>query len=96
MSSFVNRRNVLRLGTGAAAATLVGPGLVLASLSTAAQQNTAAALVQKTAAQVLDLVMTKTGAAREAGILKVLETDFDLDYMARFTLGVHWNKASPE
>ena len=95
MPAFVNRRNVLRRGTGAAAAALVGPGLVAASLPAAAQQN-AAELVQRTAAQVLDLVMTKTGAAREAGILRVLQTDFDLDYMARFTLGVHWNKASPE
>jgi phospholipid transport system substrate-binding protein len=93
--AFVNRRNVLRRGAGAAAAALVGPGLVAASLPAAAQQN-AAELVQRTAAQVLDLVMTKTGAAREAGILRVLQTDFDLDYMARFTLGVHWNKASPE
>jgi phospholipid transport system substrate-binding protein len=96
VSSFVDRRNVLRLGAGAAAAALVGPGLVVAPLSAAAQQNAAAELVQRTAAQVLDLVMTKTGAAREAGILRVLESDFDLNYMARFTLGVHWNKASPE
>ena len=94
MSSFVNRRNVLRLGAGAAAAP-VGSGLAGAFLPAAAQQNTAAELVQRTAAQVLDLVMTKTGAAREAGILRVLETDFDLNYMARFTLGVHWNQASP-
>ena len=57
MSSFVNRRNALRLGAGAAAATLVGPGLVAASLPAAAQQNAAAGLVQRTAAQVLDLVM---------------------------------------
>ena len=95
MSSFVNRRNALRLGAGAAAATLVGPGLVLASLPAVAQQSAAAELVQRTAAQVLDLVMTKTGAAREAGILRVLETDFDLNYMARFTMGVHWDKATP-
>jgi phospholipid transport system substrate-binding protein len=93
--SFVNRRNVLRLGAGVAVAALVGPGLVVATLPAAAQQN-AADLVQRTAAQVLDLVMTKAGAAREAGILRVLETDFDLDYMARFTLGVHWDTASPE
>lgn len=91
----VSRRNALRLGAGAAVA-LVGPGLVVASLPAAAQQNAAAELVQRTAAQVLDLVMTKTGAAREAGILRVLESDFDLNYMARFTLGVHWNQASPE
>jgi phospholipid transport system substrate-binding protein len=96
VSSFVNRRNVLRLGAGAAVTAVVVPGLAVASLPAAAQQSAAAELVQRTAAQVLDLVMTKTGAAREAGILRVLETDFDLNYMARFTLGVHWDKASPE
>ena len=46
--------------------------------------------------RVLDLVMTKTGAAREAGILRVLETDFDLNYMARSALGKHWNDATPD
>jgi phospholipid transport system substrate-binding protein len=40
--------------------------------------------------------MTKTGAAREAGILRVLETDFDLNYMARSALGKHWNQATPD
>ncbi|HEY4213037.1 MAG TPA: ABC transporter substrate-binding protein [Steroidobacteraceae bacterium] len=93
MPSFVNRRSVLRLGTGAAAVALAGPG---ASLPAAAEQNSAAQLIQRTAGQVLDLVMTKTGAAREAGILRVLQTDFDLNYMARSALGLHWNQASPE
>lgn len=93
MPSFVNRRSVLGLGTGAAAVALAGPG---ASLPAAAEQNSAAQLIQRTAGQVLDLVMTKTGAAREAGILRVLQTDFDLNYMARSALGLHWNQASPE
>jgi phospholipid transport system substrate-binding protein len=91
-----NRRNALRLGAGIAAAALVGPGLAVASLPAAAEQNSAAELIQRTAGQVLDLVMTRTGTAREAGILRVLQTDFDLDYMARTALGVHWNQASPE
>jgi len=96
VSSFVNRRSALRLGAGAAAAALVGPSLVVASLPAAAEQISAAELIQKTAVQVLDLVMTRTGTAREAGILQVLETDFDLNYMARSALGIHWNQASPE
>jgi phospholipid transport system substrate-binding protein len=94
--SFVDRRSALRLGVGAAAVALVGPGLVVASLPAAAEQNSATELIQRTAGQVLDLVMTRTGAAREAGILRVLETDFDLNYMARSALGIHWNQASPE
>jgi phospholipid transport system substrate-binding protein len=44
---------------------------------------------------MLDLVMTTTGAAREAGFLRVLQTDFDLIYIARSALGVHWDQASP-
>jgi phospholipid transport system substrate-binding protein len=94
--SFVNRRNALRLGALAAAVTLVGPGLVVASLPAVAEQNSTVDFIQRTAVQVLDQVMTKTGAAREAGILGVLETDFDLTYMARTALGAHWNQASPE
>lgn len=91
-----NRRNALRLGAGAAALALVGPGLAVASLPAVAEQNNAADLIRRTAGQVLDLVMTRTGAERVAGILRVLETDFDLNYMARAALGTHWNQASPE
>ena len=96
MSPFVNRRNVLRLGAGAAAVALVGPGLSAVSRPAVAEQSSAVELIQRTAAQVLDLVMTKTGAAREAGILRILETDFDLNYMARSSLGTHWNQATPD
>src|SRR5215471_3602053 len=90
---FVHRRNILLV---AAAATLVAPGLLVAPRPAAAEQSPAADLIQRTAGRVLDLVMTKTGAAREAGIMRVLETDFDLNYMARSTLGRHWDQASPE
>jgi phospholipid transport system substrate-binding protein len=89
---FVHRRNVLLLAAGAAA-ILVVPGL---AQQAAAEQSPATDLIQRTANRVLDLVMTKTGAAREAGILRVLETDFDLNYMARSALGKHWNDASPD
>lgn len=92
---FVHRRSILLLAAGAAA-TLVGPGLPVASGQAAAEQSPAAELIKRTAGQVLDLVMTKTGAAREAGILRVLETDFDLNYMARSALGKHWNQATPD
>ena len=96
MPLFVPRRNMLRLAAGVAAVALVGAGLPVASRPAAAEQNSAAELIQRTWAQVLDLVMTKTGAAREAGILRVLETYFDLDYMVRSSLGTHWNRATPE
>ena len=91
---FVHRRSILLLVAGAAA--VVGPGLLVASGQAAAEQSPAAELIKKTAGRVLDLVMTKTGASREAGILQVLETDFDLNYMARSALGKHWNQATPD
>jgi phospholipid transport system substrate-binding protein len=87
---------MLRLAAGVGAVVLVGTGLSVASRPAAAEQNSAAELIQQTAAQVLDLVLTKTGAAREAGILRVLETYFDLNYMVRSSLGPHWNRATPE
>ena len=92
---FVHRRNILFVVAGAAA-TLVGPGLSVLSRQAAAEQSPAADLIQRTAGRVLDLVMTKTGVAREAGILRVLETDFDLNYMVRSALGNHWNQATPD
>lgn len=80
---------MLHLAAGAAAA-VVAPRLAAADLDPAAQ------LIQKTAAQVIELIKTKTGAARESGILQVLESEFDLNYMGRSALGVHWNQATPE
>jgi phospholipid transport system substrate-binding protein len=56
----------------------------------------AAALIKKTAEEVIGIITTKTGADRQAGIQKVLETDFDLAAMGRSSLGTHWNQASPE
>ncbi len=55
-----------------------------------------AKLVEETAAQVIDIVKTKTGAARQAAVLQVLQTKFDLPYMGRSALGTHWNQATEE
>src|SRR5215468_4065295 len=87
---------MLRLAAGVASIGLVGAGLSVAARPAAAEQSSAAELIQRTAAQVLDLVMTKTGAAREAGIRQILEIYFDLSYMARSALGNHWNQATPD
>jgi phospholipid transport system substrate-binding protein len=91
----VHRRNILVLAAGAAAA-LVGPGLLVASRPAAAEENPAADFVQKTVDRVIKLVMAQTGDAREAAILQVLKTDFDLNYMARAALGKHWNDATSD
>jgi phospholipid transport system substrate-binding protein len=76
---------------------LIGPVLtVMASGQAAAEQDPAAQLVQRTADQVIALVKTNTGAARESGIMRVLEAHFDLIYMGRSTLGTYWNQVTPE
>lgn len=97
MSSFVRRRSVLRLATGAAAIALAGPGLaVMASRQAVAEQDPAAQLVQKAADQGIEVAKANVGAAREAGIRRVLESYFDLAYMGRSTLGNYWNQITPE
>jgi phospholipid transport system substrate-binding protein len=97
VSSFVRRRSALRWATGAAAIALAGPGLaVVSSRQAVAEQDPAAQLVQKAADQGIEVARTNTGAAREAGIRRVLEAYFDLAYMGRQTLGNYWNQITPE
>jgi phospholipid transport system substrate-binding protein len=96
MSSFIRRRSLPRLAAGAAAIALIGPGLVtMMSGQAAAEQDPAAQLVQRTADQVIEVARTRTGGARESGMMQVLQADFDLGYMGRSTLGTHWNEATP-
>lgn len=80
------RRDVLRL-----AAAAVVAGAALPALAADPAQ-----LVQGTAQQVIDIVKTKTGADRQAAILQVLQTKFDLPAMGRFALGTHWNQATED
>ena len=97
MPLLARRRFALRLAAGAAMAAVVMPAILVPGSEPArADQNPAAALIQKTAAKVIDLIKNTKGAEREAGIQRVLETDFDLNYMGRSALGTHWNKATPE
>lgn len=81
------RRDVFRL---AAAAAAVAGGALPALAADPAQ------LVQGTAQQVIDIVKSKTGADRQAAILQVLQTKFDLPAMGRFALGTHWNQATED
>ncbi len=80
------RRVVFRL-----AAAAVVSGAALPALAADPAQ-----LVQGTAQQVIDIVKTKTGADRQAAILQVLQTRFDLPAMGRFALGTHWNQATED
>jgi phospholipid transport system substrate-binding protein len=82
-----SRRVVLQLAATAAmisALPVVGPAFAADP----------AQLVQSTAQQVIEIVKTKTGADRQAAILRVLQTSFDMPAMARSALGTHWNQAT--
>ena len=82
-----SRRDVLRLAVVGAFAGAALPAFA----ADPAQQ-----LVEGTVQQVIDIVKSKTGAARQAAIMQVLETKFDLPAMGRTTLGTHWNSATEE
>lgn len=50
--------------------------------------------VETVAAEVIDIVKTKTGVDRQNAIKKVLQTSFDMNAMGRSALGTHWNQAT--
>ena len=81
------RRLAFRLAAGAAVAFAAMPALA---------NDPAAELVSATAAQAIDIIKTTTAAQRQAAIQQVLQTRFDLPYMAQTALGTHWAKATPE
>ena len=71
------RRLAFRLAAGAAVALVAVPALAA---------EPAADLVSTTAAQAIDIIKGTTGAQRQAAIQQVLETKFDLPYMAQTCL----------
>jgi phospholipid transport system substrate-binding protein len=81
------RRLAFHLAAGAAVALMAVPALAA---------DPAADLVSGTAAQAIDIIKTTTGAQRQSAIQQVLQTRFDLPYMAQTALGTHWAKATPE
>ncbi len=97
MSSFVHRRSVLRLATGATVVAATGSvAAVMAAGQALAEQGPAAQLVQRAADQGIEVARATAGPAREAGIRRVLESYFDLAYMGRSTLGSYWNQTTPQ
>ena len=86
------RRVVSRLVASAAVALVAAPALI-ASPALAANP---AQFVESVANQVIGIVKSKTGADRQAAILQVLQTSFDLPYMGRSALGPYWNQATEE
>ena len=87
MPMLASRRVVLQLA--AASSLFVALPVVTPALAVDPAQ-----LVQNTAQQVIDIIKTKTGAARQAAILGVLQTSFDMPAMGRSALGTHWNQAT--
>ncbi len=83
-----SRRLVFRLAAGATLASAVA--------SPAFANDVAADLIAATAQQVIDIIKATQGAARQAAIKQVLQTRFDLPYMAQVALGTHWAKSTPE
>ncbi len=79
-----SRRVVFRLAAAFAASCVALPAIA----------NDPAQLVASVAAEVIEIVKTKTGAARQAAVLNVLQTSFDMPYMGRSALGTHWNQAT--
>ena len=80
------RRVFLSLAAGSAAALVVSPALAADP----------AKLIQDVSTEVIELIKTTSGAQREAGIRKVLETNFDLPYMGRSALATYWDKTNEE
>lgn len=83
---FATRRVVFGLAAAVAVSAFALPALA----------QDPSKLVEETAVQVIDIVKTRTGAARQAAVLQVLQTKFDLGYMGRSALGTHWNQATEE
>ena len=70
---------------------------VLSAVPSLAADGPAASLIEKTAAQVIDLIKANPpGPTREAGIRQVLLTAFDLNYMGQQALGKYWATATPD
>jgi len=83
------RRTAIRLVAIAAVASFAMPAF--AQIASAADP---AKLIEQVAAEVVEIVKTKTGAERQAAIRQVLKTNFDMPFMARAALGRYWNSAN--
>ena len=78
-----SRRAALRLAVGSAAAVAL-PAIALPAI---AAEGAAAQLIEKVAAEVIELIKAKTGPEREAA-------NFDMPYMGRAALATHWDATS--
>ncbi len=91
-----SRRTVIRGGL-AAGATLTVPGLLLAAASPEAVEGSAA-FIKALAQRAISILQSSNGklSAREAEFRELLATGFDMPFIARFVLGKHWRRATPQ
>lgn len=88
MPLHASRRVVLRLAAAAAAFGTTLPAIA---------QQSPGQLIQATADEVIQIIKSTTpGPARQAAIQRVLQTRFDLPYMAQVALGTHWARTTPD
>ena len=84
MTLLARRHVLLSVAAGSAVAIVGSPALAA----------DAAQLIQGVSSEVIELIKTTTGAAREAGIRKVLEANFDLSFMGRSALATYWDETN--
>lgn len=91
-----SRRTIIR-GCLAAGATVAVPGVLFAAASPQAIES-AAAFIRKLAGQAIGILQSSNVrlAAREAQFRVLMSNGFDMPFIARFVLGKHWRKATPQ
>ena len=91
-----SRRKFL-LGSTAIGATLAVPGLLFAAASPEAVKG-ASAFISDPAQRAIAILQSSGGKmeAREAQFRVLLSNGFDMPFIARFVLGKHWRKATPQ
>lgn len=86
MTLLARRRAFLRFAAGSAALVAASPALA----------GDPAKLIQDVSTEVINLIKTTSGPTREAGIRKVLETNFDLSFMGRSALATYWDQTDAQ
>jgi phospholipid transport system substrate-binding protein len=91
-----SRREIIQGGL-AAGVTLAVPGLLLAAASPRAVEG-AAAFIKALAGRAIGILQSSGGKieTREARFRDLLSNGFDMPFIARFVLGKHWRRATPQ
>ncbi len=86
MTLLARRRAFMCLAAGSAVLVAASPALA----------GDPAKLIQDVSTEVINLIKTTSGPTREAGIRKVLETNFDLSFMGRSALATYWDQTNEQ